>query len=152
MENATGLEQARYPVRADQWNFWKVLACTRGIGLHGRGRNSRLLEGTGNIRSDLWENLFRLIANEWWRLTSSRFPLSVIGLMSTGNLSEKNFGLQSINQSYEIGVELYIVVEPCPLWEEITARWTKEILLMLRRIIKSLLMFTIFISFKHHVT
>lgn len=96
-------------VRADQWNFWKALACTRGIGLYGRSRNSRLLRGTRNIRSDHLVNLFRLIANERQRLTSSRFPLSVIGLMSTRNLNEKNLGLQSINQSYEPGVEFYIV-------------------------------------------
>jgi len=131
MENATGLRQVRYLVRADQWNFWKVLACTRGIEL--RERNSRLLQGTTNIPSDLSGSLFRLIANEWWRLTSSRFPLSVIGLMSTGNLSEKNSGLQSINQSYEIRLELYIVVDPSPSRGKITLSCrTKWVFLMLR--------------------
>lgn len=53
-----------FRVRADQWNFWKALACTRRIGLYGRSRNSRLLRGMRNTQSDHLVNLFRLIANE----------------------------------------------------------------------------------------
>lgn len=96
-------------VRADQWNFWKVLACTRRIGLYGQ---------EGEIADSKFRGIFGRITwrtcSDWSRTDGAVpyfFAISLIChrlLMSTGNLNEENLRLQSINRSYEIEIEFYM--------------------------------------------